>query len=75
MEYIFITLKKSDVEIDLKLPYHLSVSQFLTIVSEVFHEEITPATRIQVEPLGRILDPTTTLAQEGITNGSLFTWI
>ena len=74
MEYIFVTLKTKELgKMDLKIPTFISVSELLTMLSEATNLSISRDSQVQAEPLGRILDNSATIEDEGITNGSLLT--
>ncbi len=74
MDYIFVTLKTKELgKVDLKIPTYVSVSELLTMLSESINMSITRDSQVQAEPLGRILDNSATIEDEGITNGSLLT--
>jgi len=75
MDYIFITLNIDSEEIDLKVPGFLPVKELLQLLSEALGIFLEENSRIQAEPLGRILDNGKSIIQQGVTQGSLLTII
>ena len=74
MEYIHITLKMPDkADMDLKIPSFVTGAEFLNMLTEITGSEISPNRSIQAEPLGRILDNSQTLQEEGVSQGALLT--
>jgi uncharacterized ubiquitin-like protein YukD len=76
MEYILVTFKTENMkEIDLKVPTFVKISEILSMLSESFNLFINDKNRLQAEPLGRILDNSKTLQDEGVGAGALLTLI
>jgi len=74
MDYILITLKTPNlVDLDLKIPSYITGSEFLNILTKITGACISPDSKIQAEPLGRILDNGQTLYAEGVGHGALLT--
>ncbi len=76
MEYILVTFKTENMkEIDLKVPTFIKISEILSMLSESFNLFLNDRNRLQAEPLGRILDNSKTLQDEGVGAGALLTLI
>lgn len=76
MDYILITFQAETQEkIDLKAPTFVTIEELLRIFSEALGVAVGPESRLQAEPLGRILDNCRTLEQEGVGPGALLTLI
>jgi len=75
MDYIFITLNLDSEQIDLKVPGFITVTELLHLLSEALGISLKKDSRVQAEPLGRILDNDKIIAQQGVTQGSLLTII
>ena len=74
MEYIYITLKMSGImDMDLKIPSFISGEELLKMLVEITGTSISVNSKIQAEPLGRILDNSQTLDAEGVGQGALLT--
>jgi len=74
MVAVFITVKIAGQNaMDLKIPDYITGEEFLVILSEITGENLPAHTKIQAEPIGRILDNTQTLASEGVETGALLT--
>ncbi len=75
-DYIIITFStgKED-EVDLKVPVFVKVHELITMLSEGLGIPAGPESRLQAEPLGRLLDNKLTLEQEGVAHGALLTLI
>lgn len=63
------------VNIDLKVPSFVPVQELLGMLSEALGITIGRDNRLQVEPLGLILDNNRTLEDEGVAHGALLTLI
>ncbi|AZK48633.1 EsaB/YukD family protein [Paenibacillus lentus] len=76
MDYIMITFQAGERLVkELKVPTFVTAEELLTMLSEALGLSIAPEHRLQAEPLGRILDPTRTLEEEGVAFGALLTLI
>lgn len=76
MEYIMVTLQtESSHQADLKVPAFVPVGHLLDMLAEALHLEKGPETRLQAEPLGRILQSGKTLEEQGVCHGALLTVI
>lgn len=76
MDYIMVTLQTDDGrQTDLKVPAFVPVSELLGMLAETLHLERGPETRLQAEPLGRILQDGKTLKEQGVCHGALLTVI
>lgn len=74
MEYILVTLKMpQQTDMDLKIPWFISGEAFLQIMRKITGSSISVASKIQAEPLGRILDNSHSFFDEGVGNGALLT--
>ena len=74
MDAIFVTVKTSKQNsMDLKLPNYITGEEFLLILSEIIGKKLPANTKIQAEPIGRILDNTQTFASDGVETGALLT--
>ena len=74
MEYILITLKMpNQAELDLKIPSHITGAEFLAMLTELSGASIPADSKIQAEPMGRILDNSQTFIEEGLGHGALLT--
>jgi len=74
METIFITVKMAgQSEMDLKIPNYITGEEFLAILSETTGAVLPAHTKIQAEPIGRILDNSQTLESDGVETGALLT--
>jgi len=74
MDAIYITVKIAGQDaMDLKIPDYITGEEFLVILSEIIGKILPVNTKIQAEPIGRILDNTQTLASEGVEIGALLT--
>jgi len=63
------------VQAELKVPNDVRICDLLAMLSETFHLPIQSDSRLQAEPLGRILDSNLTLREEGVLHGALLTLI
>ena len=76
MGYIYITVKTAGKGVmDLKIPDYVTGNEFLDMLSEITGKRLPAQTRIQAEPVGRILDNAQTFASEGVETGALLTFI
>ncbi|UQZ35413.1 hypothetical protein C2I18_18935 [Paenibacillus sp. PK3_47] len=76
MEYIMVTLQtEGGRQADLKIPAFVPVSDLLDMLAEALHLDKGPETRLQAEPLGRILQSAKTLEEQGVCHGALLTVI
>ena len=74
MDVIFITVKiPGQNEMDLKIPDYITGEDFLAMLSETFGVKLPAHTKIQAEPIGRILENTQALVSEGVETGALLT--
>jgi hypothetical protein len=74
MDSILITLKTPSLaDMDLKIPAFISGAEFLKMLTEITGASIPLDSKIQAEPLGRILDNSQTLYAEGVGHGALLT--
>jgi len=74
VEYILITLKIPNQDVlDLKISRLITVEEFLKMLREVTGVGISLNSKIQAEPLGRILDNSQTFYAEGVGHGALLT--
>jgi len=74
MDAIFITVKiPGQNEMDLKIPDYITGEDFLAMLSETFGVKLPAHTKIQAEPIGRILENTQALVSEGVETGALLT--
>ncbi|MGZ9584923.1 EsaB/YukD family protein [Paenibacillus marinisediminis] len=63
------------VQAELKVPEYVKICDLLAMLSETFNLPIQSDSRLQAEPLGRILDGNLTLKEEGVLHGALLTLI
>ncbi|BCG58131.1 EsaB/YukD family protein [Paenibacillus sp. URB8-2] len=76
MDYIMVTLQTGgDRQTDLNVPAFVPVGDLLDMLAEALHLEKGPETRLQAEPLGRILQVGRTLEEQGVCHGALLTVI
>ncbi|MGF7046944.1 putative ubiquitin-like protein YukD [Paenibacillus sp. DS2015] len=76
MDYVMVTFQAGDnMNKDLKVPTFVTVGELLHILSEGLSLTISQDRRIQAEPIGRILDNSLTLTEEGVLHGALLTLI
>jgi hypothetical protein len=74
MEYILITLKTPSLaDMDLKIPAFITGEEFLQMLQKITGVAISVQSKIQAEPLGRILDNSQTFFAEGVGHGALLT--
>ena len=74
MEAIFITVKVPGQDaMDLKVPNYITGEEFLAILSEITGTDLPKNTKIQAEPIGRILDSSQTFESDGVDTGALLT--
>jgi len=74
MDAIFITVKIPGQDtMDLKIPNYITGEEFLAILSEIIGTNLSQKTKIQAEPIGRILDNTQTFESDGVDTGALLT--
>ena len=74
MDSIFITVKipKQD-SMELKIPNYITGEEFLDILTEITGAKLPGNTKIQAEPIGRILDNAQTFDSDGVETGALLT--
>lgn len=71
-----ITLQTADGrQADLKVPAFVPVGDLLDMLEEALQLRKGPQTRLQAEPLGRILQSAKTLGEQGVCHGALLTVI
>lgn len=75
MDYVFITLIIDSESFDLKVPGFTPVTELLNLLSEALSISLNKDSRVQAEPLGRILENDKTIVQQGVTQGSILTVI
>ncbi|WP_055109386.1 EsaB/YukD family protein [Paenibacillus ihumii] len=76
MDYVMVTFQTGEgYSKELKVPSFVTSEELLSMLSEALGLSITPEHRLQAEPLGRILDPSRTLEEEGVGFGALLTLI
>ena len=74
MDAIFITVKTpGQGAMDLKIPNYITGGELLAILSEITGETISANSKIQAEPIGRILENTQTLESDGVETGAMLT--
>jgi hypothetical protein len=74
MDDILITLKTPQLaDIDLKIPAFITGDEFLRMLAEITGTAFAAESKIQAEPLGRILDNSQTFYAEGVGQGALLT--
>ncbi|GGG02800.1 EsaB/YukD family protein [Paenibacillus aceti] len=76
MDYIIVTFQAgAHMTKELKIPVFVTPEELLAMLSEALGLPIRAENRIQAEPLGRILEHTRTLEEEGVADGALLTLI
>lgn len=76
MDYILVTFQAGPrLTKELKVPIFVTPEELLAMLSEALDLQVGPDNRLQAEPLGRILDHSRTLEEEGVVNGSLLTLV
>ncbi|WP_339289892.1 EsaB/YukD family protein [Paenibacillus sp. FSL E2-0201] len=76
MDYIMVTLQTGIAQrIDLKVPVFVTIEELLVMLASSLHVKMNGDVRLQAEPLGRILNNSKTLDQEGVAHGALLTLI
>ena len=70
-----IRFRARNKDVDLKIPQFIKSEELIVILSEALGITISDENKLQAEPLGRILDSSKTLEQEGVTQGSTLTLI
>lgn len=75
MDYIMINFKAKCKNVDLKVPVFVKIEELLGMLAEGLNISIDSESRLQAEPLGRILDNVKTLEQEDVSQGSTLTLI
>jgi len=74
MDYILITLKTPNLaDLDLKIPAFITGEELLKMLRAIAGVGVSLDSKIQAEPLGRILDNSQTLHAEGVGHGALLT--
>lgn len=76
MDYIMVTLQAGTAQrYDLKVPVFVTIEELLGMLIESLNLKGDRDVRLQAEPLGRILNNSKTLDQEGVAHGALLTLI
>ncbi|GGH11022.1 EsaB/YukD family protein [Paenibacillus segetis] len=76
MDYILVSFHSgSNDNIDLKVPVFVTIEELLAMLSEALNLTVSHSSKLQAEPLGRILDNSRTLEQEGVSQGALLTLV
>lgn len=76
MDYIMVTLQAAtNQRYDLKVPVFVTIEELLSMLIESLNLKGNREVRLQAEPLGRILNNSKTLDQEGVAHGALLTLI
>lgn len=76
MDYVMVTFQAGgQVGRELKVPVFVTVEELLGMLSEALGITVHRDSRLQAEPLGRILDNKMTLEEEGVVHGALLTLI
>lgn len=76
MDYIMVTLQADTAQrYDLKVPVFVTIEELLGMLTSSLHLSERSELRLQAEPLGRILNNSKTLDQEGVAHGALLTLI
>lgn len=76
MDYIMVTLQAGTAQrYDLKVPVFVTIEELLGMLIESLSLKGDRDVRLQAEPLGRILNNSKTLDQEGVAHGALLTLI
>lgn len=75
MDYIMITFIAKSRNVDLKVPAFVKIEELLEMLAEGLNIHINRESKLQAEPLGRILDNGKTLEQENVSQGSILTLI
>lgn len=76
MDYIMVTFQSENIEsVDLKVPVFVKTGELINMLSEALGVTLKSESRLQAEPLGRILDNNQTLLEEGVEQGALLTLI
>jgi len=74
METILITVKISGKDaMELRIPSYITGDEFLAILSEITGEKFPDNSKIQAEPIGRILENAQPLETDGVETGALLT--
>jgi uncharacterized ubiquitin-like protein YukD len=75
-DYIMITFQAENIDsVDLKVPVFVKTGELISMLSKALRLTFKEGSRLQAEPLGRILDNNLTLLQEGVEHGALLTLI
>ncbi len=76
MDYIMVTLQAGTAQrYDLKVPVFVTIEELLGMLIDSLNLKGDRDVRLQAEPLGRILNNSKTLDQEGVAHGALLTLI
>ncbi len=76
MDYVFVTLRtRQNGNVDLKIPTYVTIGELLIMLSNALNISIMPNSKLQAEPIGRILDNNKTLSFEGVETGAMLTLI
>ncbi|WP_410771621.1 EsaB/YukD family protein [Fontibacillus sp. BL9] len=76
MDYILVTFQAGpQMRKELKIPVFVTPEELLSMLSEALGLSIGPENRLQAEPLGRILDHSRSLEEEGVVDGALLTLV
>lgn len=76
MDYIMVTFQTDNAHsVDLRVPAFVSIEELLDMLTESLNVTKRSEAKLQAEPLGRILNNSRTLEQEGVAHGALLTLI
>ena len=76
MDYVWVSINYVNMRnLELKMPSSCTVEELIRMVTDIYGTNEGRSTKIQAEPLGRILDNAKTLSEEGVATGSLLTFI
>lgn len=76
MDYIMVTFQTDNApSVDLRVPTFVSIEELLDMLTESLNVTKRSEAKLQAEPLGRILNNSRTLEQEGVAHGALLTLI
>lgn len=74
-ETILVTFQAPHFRKELWVPSFVTTAELLEMLAEAYGLAVSLGHRLQVEPLGRILDPVRTLEEEGVAAGALLTLV
>ncbi|TCK90648.1 hypothetical protein EDC19_2417 [Natranaerovirga hydrolytica] len=75
MDYIMITFQMNNLTEDIKVPTFVKIEELLELISKALDINCNTNSRVQVEPMGRILENNKTLLEEMVTQGSKLTLV